>query len=289
MDEPGFLSSSRVAILGLGLMGGSLALALRGRCAGLLGVDPDPETLRLARERRVVDLASDDPQGLLPMADTIVLAAPVGAILNLIPTLPDLHPGPAFVIDLGSTKTRICLALERLPERFETVGGHPMCGKETLSLANADSQLYAGAPFALTPVAGTTRRARQAAEELAQAAGAHPLWMDPESHDRWVAATSHLPYLVANALAGATPVEAGALVGPGFRSTTRLSTTPTSMMLDILETNRANLLGSLGRFREGLAALEQSLADGDSSRLQELLEQGAARQREVLAGEFYGS
>lgn len=289
MDEPGFLTSSRVAILGLGLMGGSLALALRGRCAGLLGVDPDPEALRLARERRVVDQASADPQELLPAADLIVLAAPVGAILNLIATLPDLHPGPALVIDLGSTKARICQALERLPERFETVGGHPMCGKETLSLANADPLLYHGAPFALTPLAGTTRRARQAAEELAQAVGAHPLWLDAASHDRWVAATSHLPYLVANALATATPAEAGLLAGPGYRSTTRLAATPTSMMLDILETNRANLLERLGRFREGIAALEQSLAAEDYSRLREQLERGAARQREVLEGEFYGS
>jgi prephenate dehydrogenase len=234
MDEPGFLSSSRVAILGLGLMGGSLALALRGRCAELLGVDPDPETLRLARERQVVDKAIAGPAEFLPQADLIVLAAPVGVILNLIPTLPALHPGPAFVIDLGSTKTRICQALERLPERFETVGGHPMCGKETLSLANADPLLYNEAPFAFTPLAGTTERARQVAEELAQAVGAHPLWLDAESHDRWVAAPPPPPGRQCPGRATPLKLASG---GTWFSQHYRLAS-PDQHDVDILETNR---------------------------------------------------
>lgn len=289
MDEPGFLSSIRVAILGLGLMGGSMAMALRGRCAGLLGVDPDPETLRLARKLQVVDLVSPDPHQLLLQADLIVLAAPVRAILSLIAALPDLHPGPAIVIDLGSTKTQICQALAQLPERFEAAGGHPMCGKEILSLANADPKIYQGATFAFTPLVRTTERARLVANELAQLLGSRPLWLNPETHDRWVAATSHLPYLVANALAGATPIGAGILAGPGYRSTTRLATTPTSMMLDILATNRINLLESLQRFREGIRDLEQSLASEDFEQLKELLDHNADLQREVIEGEFYGT
>lgn len=289
MSEPGFLLSSRVAVVGMGLMGGSLALALRGRCAELLGVDPDPNALQLARERGVVDHASADPWELLPQADLIVLAAPVSEILDLIPALPDLHPGWAIVMDLGSTKAQICQALERLPERFETVGGHPMCGKEVLSIANADPLLYTGATFAFTPVAGTTERARKLAEELARAVGAHPFWIDAETHDRWVAATSHLPFLVATALAATIPSEAGALAGPGFRSTTRLAATPTSMMLDVLATNRLNILKSMQRFRERIAELEQSLEDEEFDRLQGLLEAGAARRAQVMEGGSDGS
>jgi prephenate dehydrogenase len=283
MDEDGgFFASLRVGIVGLGLMGGSLALALRGRCAGLLGVDPDPAARQLALERSVVDRASAGPEGLLSEADIIILAAPVGAILELIPRLPDLHPGRPFVIDLGSTKVRICQALEALPERFEAVGGHPMCGKENLTLANADPDLYRGAVIAFTPIARTTGRARRAAETLAGAVGARPFWLAAEAHDRWVAATSHVPYLAGNALAAITPSEAAPLAGPGYRSTTRLAVTPGSMISDVLVTNRIEILEQLRRFQGRLTALEQALDLGNFETLNGLLEQGAARQKEIL-------
>ena len=164
-----------------------------------------------------------------------------------------------------------------------------MCGKEVLSLANADPQFYTGAPFAFTPLSGTTMRARHIAEEMARTVGAHPLWIEAETHDRWVAATSHLPYLVANALAGTTPPEAGLLAGPGFRSATRLAGTPTSMMQDILMTNRTNILERLQRFREGIAELEQYLEAEDYEHLRERLERGAARRNKALEGGHDGA
>lgn len=281
---PASLGEARVAILGLGLMGGSLAMALRGRCARLLGIDPDPATLVMARQMGLAECLSADPGELLPGADLVILAAPVSAILRLLGDLPRLHPGRPVVLDLGSTKAEIARAMAGLPERFEPVGGHPMCGKERSSLAEAERGLYLGAPFALTALPNTTLRARQMAESVAEAAGAHPLWLDPETHDRWVAATSHLPYLVASALAAATPAEAAPLVGPGFRSTARLAASPPGVMLDILATNRANLLEALGRFRTSLDRIEACLADAEAGpqALAEVLAQGARRQRTLL-------
>jgi prephenate dehydrogenase len=249
-------------------------------------VDLDPNVLDLARERGVVDRACSDPADVLAEADLIVLAAPIGAILGLIHRLPDLHPGSPVVMDLGSTKVQICQAMEALPSRFETIGGHPMCGKENASLANADAGLYRGAVFALTPIARTTSRAREAAGRLAQAVGASVLWVDPETHDRWVAATSHLPYLISSALAAATPGEAAPLIGPGYRSTTRLAVTPTTMMLDVILTNRANILEAIGLLQGHLAGLESVLRDEDSAGLQALLDRAAEHQRELLHQNF---
>lgn len=281
MKEPPFLADCRVAVLGLGLMGGSLALALRGKCAALLGIDPDPAVLSLALERAVVNEASADPADLLPQADLVILAAPVSAILALIQELPELHPGRAVVIDLGSTKVEISAALAKLPERFDPLGGHPMCGKEQSSLAHAEAGLFRGAPFAFTPLERTSRRARSLAQQMAEAAGAHPVWLDASTHDEWTAATSHLPYLVSSALALATPVEASPLVGPGFRSATRLAAASAAMMSDVLLTNRGQTLAALERFKERLDQLTSFLLEQDTA-LQGLLAEGAEHRRQII-------
>jgi prephenate dehydrogenase len=264
-----------VAILGLGLMGGSLALKLHGQCRSLMGCDPDPATLALARQLNLADRVSDQPGDILPQADLVILAAPVGAILSLLDELPCLHPGFAAVLDFGSTKTHIVQRMQALPERFDPLGGHPMCGKERGGLANADPDLFQSAPFALTPLGRTSPRLRLLAEQLVSLVGAQPLWLEAETHDRWVAATSHVPYLVANALAAATPLEARPMVGPGLRSTTRLAPSGWSMMRDILVTNRENILVGLQSFREQIEELENLLAAGDLQGVAGLTAQGA--------------
>ncbi len=284
MDEDGFFAELRLAIVGLGLMGGSLAMALRGKCAALLGIDPDPNTLTLASELGIVDRVAAHPGELLPEADVVVLAAPVRAILSLLSVLPQLHPGAALVIDLGSTKRAILQAMQTLPERFDPVGAHPMCGKEKSSLANADPALYQGAPFALAPLPRTSARGRKLGLELAKAVGANPLWIDAETHDRWVAATSHLPYLAASALAHATLLDARPMVGPGLRSTTRLAGSSPAMMMDILTTNRENVLEALHRYRQELDALADALAGQDWGTLEQRLLQGNENYHRLIGG-----
>jgi prephenate dehydrogenase len=281
-DTPGFFSQTRIAIIGLGLMGGSLALAMKGNCAALLGIDNDPAVLELADKHRVADRLSDDPASLLPEADLIVLAAPVIKIIELLGNLDQWHPDAAVVIDLGSTKVKVTEAMEKLPERFEPVGGHPMCGKEKSSLANAEALLFQGAAFAFTPLLRTTLHARLMADQLAKAIGAHPLWLDPATHDKWVAATSHLPYLLASTLALAVPLEAAPMAGPGFRSTSRLAQSPSSMMMDVLRTNRENILEAVERFKLQLDLFERLLSTDDHAQLQALLDESASRQKEIV-------
>jgi prephenate dehydrogenase len=282
MAQPDSLSNCRIVILGLGLMGGSLALRLRGQCQKLLGCDPDPATLSLARQWDLADQVSDQPGNLLPQADLVILATPIREIITLLDRLPALHPGQAVVLDLGSTKNLIVQRMQALPARFDPLGGHPMCGKEHGGLANADPDLYQSAPFALTPMPRTTQRARDLAEQLARLVGANPLWLEAETHDRWVAATSHVPYLLANALAAITPLEARPLVGPGLRSTTRLAPSSWTMMHDILETNRPNILTGLQRFRRQIEELESLLASGDLQALEMLTAQGAGNYEALI-------
>jgi prephenate dehydrogenase len=281
MTLPTHLSSSRIAIVGLGLMGGSLAYALRGKCAALLGIDPDPETRELASKLNVVDHIASEKENVIADTDLVVLAAPVRAILALLTKLPELHYGPAVVMDMGSTKVEICGLMQSLPPRFEVIGGHPMCGKETASLANADPDIFKGAAFAFTPLQRTTDRARSFASQIAAAIGAKPLWLDPQTHDAWTASTSHLPYLIANTLAAATPEAVSPLIGPGFLSTTRLAASSPAMMLDILLTNRREVLEASRRFRDGLQVLEELLEANDESALSSVLKQGTFC-REVL-------
>jgi prephenate dehydrogenase len=281
-SEPDFLSKARVAVLGLGLMGASLAMALKGRCKSILGVDPDEQVLALALERGVVSAASPDPRRILPQSDLVILAAPVGAILRLIEDLPALHPGPAVVLDLGSTKSMIVQAMAGLPERFDPLGGHPMCGKESSSFANAEPGLYQGAAFALSRLPRSSARACRLVEQLVYTLGARPVWLDPLIHDRFAARTSHFPYVVANLLASITPNEASILIGPGFRSTTRVASTPTSVMLDILMTNRSEVLSCLANFRLTLDLFESYMADLDQAGLKRLFESGANRRQGLL-------
>jgi prephenate dehydrogenase len=290
-DPDGFMAARRVAIFGLGLMGGSLALALGGRVARLLAVDPDPATQSLALERQIVDQIVTDPREVLSQVDVIILAAPVKAIIEHIHLLGELardgqyqagvHGGErTIILDLGSTKRDIVAAMETLPDSFDPLGGHPMCGKETSGLAYAEADIFRGATFAFTPLEHTSPQGRAFAEGLAAVVNATPLWIDPVTHDHWVAFTSHLPYLLANALAGVTPLEAAPLVGPGFRSASRLATGGTkslAVMLDILETNQQPLLEALNLYQNQVEEIKKCLVAGDFERLSDLLSTAGQR------------
>ncbi len=261
------LSNSTVAVVGLGLMGGSLALALAGKCARLVGVASGPEAARAAVARRVVHDATCDLAGAVCGADVVVLATPVRHIISVIPEVAaHMRPG-ALLMDVGSTKGAVVRAMEALPEGPVTVGGHPMCGKETGGLDSADPALFEGAAFVLVPTARTTPGALALASTLVEAVGARPVVMDAHSHDRAVAVVSHLPYVLACALVHAQMHAAGEdraadlLPAGGFRDTTRLAASEVDMMLDILLTNRPAIEQALDLFTAQLAQVRALLGE----------------------------
>lgn len=275
--EDGFspaLRDATIGILGLGLMGGSLALSLKGKCKRLIGFDSHLPTLELALSKGIIDHAESDSANRLAELDLLILAIPVPAILNFLKqqTITN-YQSPITILDIGSTKRDITQAMSALPENFDPIGGHPICGKETLGLQHADANLYQNAPFIVTPLKRTTQRAKSAAEQIIDAIGANLIEMSAEDHDRTFAATSHLPFLLSSALAHATPQEFAPFVGPGFRSTSRLAGTPAHMMLGILQSNRDNVLNAMQTVRNSLAEIESALQAEDYTELEALLNQ----------------
>jgi prephenate dehydrogenase len=188
------------------------------------------------------------------------------------------------VIDIGSTKTDIVGAMEGLGAGYDPVGGHPICGREVQGIRHADPALYRNASFVLTPASHTTPRAIALGRELAEALGARPLELSAAEHDTLVASTSHLPHLVAVALAQTARrlPSASALVGPGFRDTSRLAASNLEMMTDILLTNREHVLQALEEYIHRLEALAQRVREGDEARLKVLLAEGRRARQELL-------
>jgi prephenate dehydrogenase len=273
VDEPGFtkLTEARLAIAGLGLMGGSLALALRGHCRELIGVDADPAVQAAAAARGVVDTTASLAEATAA-ADVLVLAAPVRGILAQLAELRRWTPAnPVTVLDLGSTKGEIVQAMAGLPARYDPLGGHPMCGKEVSGLAHADPALFQGKVFVLVPLERTSPGALALAHSLVAAIGARPWVLAPDRHDQLAAMASHLPYLAASALVGAAhhtdDGEIWQMASSGFRDTSRLAASDVTMMLDILLTNRSAILETLGGYRAELEALMGLLEAGDAEAL----------------------
>jgi prephenate dehydrogenase len=276
------LNDADLTIVGAGLMGASLALALRGTVRTIRAVDTDPASREIVAA--YVDEVSGDLDPAVAAADVIVLATPIRAILRLLDHLKTpgvLRPG-AVVIDLGSVKQQIVQAMDDLPETVLAVGGHPMCGKETSGPQDATGALYQGSVFVLCPSRRTTDEVLAFATGLIRAIGARPLILPAARHDAAVAAISHLPYVLSAGLVSA--VDRGAendplawtLASNGFRDTSRLAAGDVTMMSDILLTNQNAILDALALFRAQLDALETAIRSSDEAALRGIL--GRARQ-----------
>jgi prephenate dehydrogenase len=274
---PEHLADTQLAILGLGLMGGSLAMALRPHCQSLAVYDPDAQTRALARQMAVADRVENDAPSAVRNANLIILAAPVSGILDLIMELASIDSPGSIVLDIGSTKRDVCRQLSHLPDHYDPIGGHPMTGKTASGLANADTTIFKQAVFSLTPLERTSMGAKNLAVELVQALGSIAVWLDADQHDRLVAATSHLPYLLAIALALTTPLEAQVMTGPGFRSATRLAGSSIQMMQDVLLTNRDNIIRQIDKFTPQLGKLRMLLEEEQAGQLMSELQNGLER------------
>ncbi len=294
MDEPGFttLADTRVAIVGLGLMGGSLALALAGAnaCREIIGVETDPAARAFALQHGVVQRTADF-HSALAASDLLILAAPVRVILDQLSAISRqssafVHRPSSVVLDLGSTKSAIVAAMQNLPAHFDPIGGHPMCGKETGGIVHADANLYRGKTFVLAPLERTSPKALTLAHKLISTIGGLPLILAAEQHDALAALVSHLPYVVAVALMRATLAagdeQAWQMAASGFRDTTRLAASDLTMMTDILLTNRAAVLDALSHFRAELEALTAALEPGDPAALRATLESAQSKRSEMF-------
>ncbi len=270
--------SRHLAVVGLGLMGGSLALALRPFAETITGVEPNPAAREYALAHGVVDMATDDLRAGVNDADTVILAAPVRTIITMInDRIGSYLRSNTLLLDIGSTKADICDAMGRLPIGIQAIGGHPMTGKESNGVEESDPALYINRPFVLCPSRRTTPATLDRAMALVSAVGATPIEMEAARHDRTVAAISHLPYLISAALV-ATVAQEGErddavwrLAAGGFRDTSRLAAQDLNMVGDFLSTNTQAVATLLAIFRMKLAMLEASLIAQENGELLDLL------------------
>jgi len=282
------LAESRVAIVGLGLMGGSLAGALRGKCRAVIGVARRDETLAEARAHRLIDEGTTELADGVGDADIAILATPVRTIIELVRSIGPLLPAGALLLDLGSTKTDIVSAMAELPPHIQPLGGHPMCGKELSGITAADPRLYQGKTFILTPLPRTAPDALALGKELVAAIGAQPLVLEPARHDYLVGVLSHLPYLLACALVRTADATTSAdpaaweIVATGFRDTSRVAASDVTMMTDILLTNRDAIIGALAAYRDQLDFLMELVRAGDEGRLRAVLSEIRATRKEMF-------
>lgn len=261
-----------IAIFGVGLIGGSFALALRraGVCERITGWD-NKEVLDHAMARGVIDgVEQAFESGETSDADLVYLAAPVGAIQSFLRTRSkSLKPG-AIVTDAGSTKRDICrIARKALPGEVDFIGGHPMAGSERGGVEFADADLFRGAAYALVPGDGAHPDAVRALVDTVKSIGATPISLTAEQHDRIAARISHSPQLVATALALAvartTDALSLSLVGSGVLDMTRLAESRWSVWEDICRTNSDEITSALDDAITQLEAVRTAISSGDFS------------------------
>lgn len=271
-----------VTIVGLGLMGGSLAMALRGKVGKLIGVDVDEDAVSFALQEKLIDQASADPFEFLKETDLMILALPVNGIISILSRLRDYQGGNVVVLDVGSIKQEIVNRMNVLPASYNAVGGHPICGKETSTIYSASGDLYRDSIFVLTETDRTTIQARSIVEQLVLGIGSIPLWMDASHHDRLVAATSHLPYVISNSMARLITGEELEIPGPGLRSVTRLAGSQVNMMMDILALNKANILDSIDEHQHLVEEFRSALQADDEAHLRSLLGEGVEQYKKIF-------
>lgn len=286
MVDSGF-HCRQLTVVGLGLMGGSLALALREHAGQVIGVETSAAARALALERGIVASATADLREGVADADVVVLATPVRSIIEMLEQrLGTYMRSNTLLLDLGSTKQRIGRAMRDLPIGILAVGGHPMTGRELSGVAASDATMFRGRPFVLCPNRRTTPSALLRARALVLALGAIPVEMDAERHDRVVAAISHLPYLLSTALVATVADEGKAdeavweLAAGGFRDMSRLAGSDVRMMGDILSTNNQAVAMLLAMFRMQLARIEAMLISRDDQRLADTLQPISESRRE---------
>jgi prephenate dehydrogenase len=258
----------RVGIVGLGLIGGSIALAAREIWPGglVIGVDRK-DVLERAMVRHAIDVAADDAV-VLAEADLVILAAPIQQNLEILRELPDNVTGSAVVTDTGSTKRAIVESAGLLPDRFTFIGGHPLGGAARGGIDHARADMFNGRPWLFTPAAGHDAKALEKLKSFVSGLGAIPQILSPHEHDRLLAFISHLPQLTVSALmhvVGETAREDGlSLSGRGLQDTTRLASSPADIWKEVCATNADEIGSSLDALISVLRQLRADLQTGKS-------------------------
>jgi prephenate dehydrogenase len=281
----------RIAVVGVGLIGGSVGLTARERLgAEVAGYDPAAEALDAALEVGAIDRAAGDVAGALAGAEAAFVAAPVGVLPAVVREALAAAGDDCVVTDVGSTKRTVVDAVT--DERF--IGGHPLAGAANAGVRNARAELFDGATWYLTPTAGTRGTLYERLHRLLSGLGARPAALDAETHDRMLATVSHLPHVLANVLvaqAARARTEEGEPLpasGPSFRDITRVAGSNTAIWRDIYLANADALIEAIDDATGRLGAVRAALAGGDGEAIAAWNDAAREDRRRLLEGELAG-
>ena len=284
----------RIAIIGLGLLGTSLGLAIRqalGKDVEVVGTDLETSHIATAKKMGAIDRDERNIPAAVLDADLIVLATPIMTMRDLMEFLvPYLSEG-TVVTDVGSTKKDVVAwAEELLPSGVSFVGGHPMAGRETSGPNDADAAMLQGAVYAICPAPSATEEATKSVVSLVQAIGSRPYFVDPAEHDSYVGAVSHLPFLLSVSLINTTTKSAGwremsRLAATGFKDISRLAAGDPVMHRDIAITNREAVVYWLDQFIKDLHGLRNLVKDDQEGLEKALVDAWEGRARWIIGRE----
>jgi prephenate dehydrogenase len=274
-----------LSLVGVGLLGGSVALAARQRrvVTRVIGCDRSEDVLRRALDLHLIDEATTDLQHAVAEADIVVFCTPVSMIVEQVLQCVPWYRSGTLVTDVGSTKAAIARGIEgRLPQGVTFIGSHPLAGSEKSGPEYARADLFENRLVVVTPGKDATIDDCTRVMDFWHLLGASVKPLSPEEHDRALAMTSHLPHLVASVLAGVLPEEWRGLTATGFRDTTRIAAGNIEMWRAIFQANQPALLEMVERFREQLEEFRVALQKQDAEAITRLLEVGKVS-REALS------
>lgn len=268
-----------LVVVGVGLLGGSIALAARQRgiVRRVIGVGRTAPRLEQARDARVLDDVSTDLVAAAAQADLLIFATPVNLIVAGVQEVASACRPGTLITDVGSTKAHLCRELSAgLPDSTTFIGSHPLAGSEKQGWEHSRADLFDGRVCVVTPTESSRRDEVARITAFWQAIGMSVVEMSPEAHDRALAQTSHVPHVVASALARTLAIENRSLAATGFADTTRIAAGDPNVWVPILLDNRDAVLASLDEFSNQVAALREALIRGDADEIRRLWEQGKA-------------
>ena len=273
-----------VAIVGVGLIGGSIGLALRKRnlAEKAVGIGRRQVSLRVARRVGAVTNTTIDLAGGVVKADLVIVSSPVGQIIDHVRKIAEHCPEGTLITDTGSAKQAIVEALDSgLPRGCRFLGSHPLAGSEKSGAVNAREDLFEGVMTVITPTKNTRAEDFDLLEQVWSDLGSMVVQMPADQHDQAMAVTSHLPHMAATALANTLPEKYFRLSATGMRDTSRLASGDPELWVHILTLNRGNVLTALEQYGSKLAALHAAIRDNDEDKLRQFLT-SAKKNRDAL-------
>ncbi len=263
----------KIAIVGLGQIGGSLAKAFTKEriYSEIIGVDKNLITIEKAKRLKIVNRVANDLKKAIPQADLVILAVPVRQIIKILPKVTASMKRETILCEVGSTKGEIFKMIKKLPQKINYIGLHPMAGTEKEGIDGAEENLFVNKTFMVFPSKNSKNSSVKIILDLIKQLKAKPLIMNINAHDQIMAQVSHLPYLfsisLVNLATSSKFKDSFKVLGGSFRDATRVAESSPEMMLDILTTNRKNIIRQINSTSKELSLYKSFLQKGDEDRL----------------------